>query len=231
MYTLADYLVDVIKYMGSDEIFGVPGDYNLDFLDHITNRDDMKWAGNANELNAAYMADGYARKKGFASLVTTFGVGDLSSDNGLAGSLAENVPVLSIVGAPTTDNIDKHLLVHHTFGDGEFKKFTKMHKDMGLKVKDLSFNNPVDDINEIVKYMIRTGKPAYITLPIDVAKIPVSKKIKENIPEILDKKISVRNDNKKLVNKLVSYLNTAQKPVVLVGHEIKNLQLGKYVEK
>uniref|UniRef100_UPI000D01D298 thiamine pyrophosphate-dependent enzyme n=1 Tax=Apilactobacillus quenuiae TaxID=2008377 RepID=UPI000D01D298 len=99
------------------------------------------------------------------------------------------------------------------------------------KVKDLSFNNPVDDINEIVKYMIRTGKPAYITLPIDVAKIPVSKKIKENIPEILDKKISVRNDNKKLVNKLVSYLNTAQKPVVLVGHEIKNLQLGKYVEK
>ena len=34
------------------EIFGVPGDYNLQFLDQIISRKDMKWVGNANELNA-----------------------------------------------------------------------------------------------------------------------------------------------------------------------------------
>ncbi|CAK1249742.1 hypothetical protein [Fructobacillus tropaeoli] len=35
-YTISDYLLDVIKTMGGDEILGVPGDYNLQFLDHIT---------------------------------------------------------------------------------------------------------------------------------------------------------------------------------------------------
>ena len=80
--------------MGANDIFGVPGDYNLQFLDHITHRDDLTWKGNANELNASYMADGYAREKGFATFVTTFGVGELSAINGLSGSIAEHVPVL-----------------------------------------------------------------------------------------------------------------------------------------
>ncbi|OTN86403.1 alpha-keto-acid decarboxylase [Enterococcus sp. 7E2_DIV0204] len=38
MYTVADYLLDRLKELGIDEIFGVPGDYNLQFLDHITAR-------------------------------------------------------------------------------------------------------------------------------------------------------------------------------------------------
>lgn len=54
LYTISDYLLDVINFMGAPEIFGVPGDYNLQFLDHITHRSDMRWVGNANELNAAY---------------------------------------------------------------------------------------------------------------------------------------------------------------------------------
>lgn len=58
------------------------------------------WVGCANELNAAYAADGYARVSGVGALLTTFGVGELSAINGIAGSYAEYVPVLHIVGAP-----------------------------------------------------------------------------------------------------------------------------------
>ena len=34
-YTVGDYLLDRLAELGVSEIFGVPGDYNLEFLDHI----------------------------------------------------------------------------------------------------------------------------------------------------------------------------------------------------
>ena len=84
-------------------LFGVPGDFNLTFLDNILASDKLRWIGNTNELNAGYAADGYAREHGFAAMVTTFGVGELSANNPLAGSFAEYAPVLHIVGAPSTE--------------------------------------------------------------------------------------------------------------------------------
>lgn len=74
-YTIADYLFDRIAEAGATEIFGVPGDFNLTFLDNIVASDKLRWVGNTNELNAGYAADGYARERGFAAMVTTFGVG------------------------------------------------------------------------------------------------------------------------------------------------------------
>jgi len=46
----------------------------------------VKWIGCANELNAAYAADGYARIRGVGMLATTYGVGELSALNGVMGA-------------------------------------------------------------------------------------------------------------------------------------------------
>lgn len=100
VYTVGDYLLDRLAELGVTEIFGVPGDYNLEFLDHIVAHPAIRWVGNANELNAGYAADGYGRLRGMAAVVTTFGVGELSAANAIAGSYAEQVPVVHIVGGP-----------------------------------------------------------------------------------------------------------------------------------
>ena len=34
-YTIGDYLLDRLVDCGIDRLFGVPGDYNLQFLDHV----------------------------------------------------------------------------------------------------------------------------------------------------------------------------------------------------
>jgi TPP-dependent 2-oxoacid decarboxylase len=56
--------------------------------------------GNTNELNASYAADGYARINGLGALVTTFGVGELSAVNGIAGYSTARVgaPVIAMTG-------------------------------------------------------------------------------------------------------------------------------------
>ena len=98
---VGQYLMDAVHRAGVDKIFGVPGDFNLAFLDDIVRHDGVEWVGTTNELNGSYAADGYARINGLGVLVTTFGVGELSAVNGIAGSYAERVPVIAITGAPT----------------------------------------------------------------------------------------------------------------------------------
>jgi TPP-dependent 2-oxoacid decarboxylase len=73
--TIAEHLVHRLVAAGARHVFGVPGDYNLRFLDVIEAHPELEWVGNANELDAAYAADGYARIRGFAVLVTTYRAG------------------------------------------------------------------------------------------------------------------------------------------------------------
>lgn len=74
--TVAEYVVKRLSDLGIDKVFGVPGDYSFPIDDAIELCPSLRWIACANELNAAYAADGYARRKGAAILSTTYGVGE-----------------------------------------------------------------------------------------------------------------------------------------------------------
>ena len=78
-------------------------------------------------MNASYAADGYARVKegSIGVLLTTFGVGELSATNGIAGAFSEHVPVLHIVGVPSTSQQKSKPMLHHTLGDGRYDAYYK----------------------------------------------------------------------------------------------------------
>lgn len=123
---MADYLLDRLAEQGVRHLFGVPGDFTLAFLDHVERHPLVEWVGCANELTAGYAADGYARLGGLGALSTTFGVGELSAINAVAGSFAEHVPIVHIVGAPSTATQEAGRATHHTLGDGDFGHFARM---------------------------------------------------------------------------------------------------------
>lgn len=56
-YTVVDYLLERLSELGSDLIFGVPGDFTLTMLDYIERDERMQWVGCANELGAGYAAN------------------------------------------------------------------------------------------------------------------------------------------------------------------------------
>lgn len=229
MYTVGDYLLDVVHALGTDKVFGVPGDYNLQFLDHITARNDMKWIGDANELNAAYLTDGYARKNGFGALVTTFGVGELSALNGLAGAMSEHVPVLEIVGSPRTNVQKDQQLVHHTFGDGDFLKFEEAHKALGFDAYHLTKDNAIDQIDAMARTLVATKKPAYVVLPLDLGDVSVNPVLKDKIADLVQ---PVRQDvPTSLLSEIGKNLSQATHPLVLVGHEVARFGLENEVQK
>ncbi|EDT6789612.1 alpha-keto acid decarboxylase family protein [Salmonella enterica subsp. enterica] len=169
-YTVADYLLDRLAGCRIGHLFGVPGDYNLQFLDHVIDHPTLRWVGCANELNAAYAADGYARMSGAGALLTTFGVGELSAINGIAGSYAEYVPVLHIVGAPCSAAQQRGELMHHTLGDGDFRHFYRMSQAISAASAILDEQNACFEIDRVLGEMLAARRPGYIMLPADVAK-------------------------------------------------------------
>ena len=69
--TIVNYVVQRLSELGIDRVFGVPGDYAFPIDDAIEACPSLTWIGCSNELNAAYAADGYARRNGVAMLTTT----------------------------------------------------------------------------------------------------------------------------------------------------------------
>lgn len=173
-YSVADYLLDRLAGCGVGHLFGVPGDYNLQFLDHVIEHPNVCWVGCANELNAAYAADGYARVSGVGALLTTFGVGELSAINGIAGSYAEYVPVLHIVGAPCRGAQRRGELMHHTLGDGDFQHFYRMQQAVTTASAVLDEQNACYEIDRVLRAMFIERRPGYLMLPADVAKQPAT---------------------------------------------------------
>jgi TPP-dependent 2-oxoacid decarboxylase len=172
VYTVGDYLLDRLAELGVSEIFGVPGDYNLEFLDHIVAHPAIRWVGNANELNAGYAADGYGRLRGMSAVVTTFGVGELSASNAIAGSYAEHVPVVHIVGGPSKDAQLARRPLHHSLGDGDFEHFFRISREITCAQANLMPATACREIDRVLSEVREQKRPGYLLLSTDVARFP-----------------------------------------------------------
>ncbi|KAL7662789.1 Pyruvate decarboxylase [[Candida] zeylanoides] len=214
--TLGRFLFERLNQLQVQTIFGLPGDFNLSLLDKIYEVDGMKWAGNANELNAAYAADGYSRVKGLACLVTTFGVGELSALNGVAGSYAEHVGMLHVVGVPSISSQAKQLLLHHTLGNGDFTVFHRMSNNISQTTAFLSdINSAPAEIDRCIRDAYIYQRPVYVGLPANLVDLsvpaslldtPIDLSLRPNDPEAQDE----------VVESVLDMIKNAQNPIILV---------------
>ncbi len=171
-YTIGDYLLDRLAELGVGHLFGVPGDFTLAMLDHVVAHPGVHWVGCTNELNAGYAADGYARLNGIGALMTTFGVGELSALNAITGSFAEHVPVVHIVGSPSTTAQAAQRIVHHSLGDGVFTHFLQMHQHVTCARAALTVENAAAEIDRVLVAVRDRKLPGYLLLPTDVSAAP-----------------------------------------------------------
>ncbi|MER7798595.1 thiamine pyrophosphate-binding protein [Microbacterium sp. NPDC096154] len=174
--SVGGYLAARLVQLGCRHLFGLPGDFNLNLLDEMLEDEDLAWMGSANELNAAYAADGYARVgRAVGALVTTYGVGELSAVNGVAGSYAEDVPVVHIAGLPSRAAMSTGARLHHTLLDGDFQHFVRMYREVTVAQAVLDGTDPAAEIDRALAAMLAASKPVYVGVPLDVARLPVSR--------------------------------------------------------
>jgi len=220
--TVAEYLLIRLKEIGVDHLFGVPGDFVLGFFNEVL-KSDVKYIGTCNELNAAYAADGYARIRGIGAFSSTYGVGELSAINGVAGAFAERVPVVVITGSPATINFRTRPLLHHTLGDYQIPM--KMYEKITVASTQLvSAETAPAEIDRVLSECISHQQPVYISLPADVVLMKCNRPTPFNFPT---RPQSNKDALAEAIKEAIKMLDKAQKPIVIGDVELIRFKLQK----
>ncbi|CAE7014190.1 Pyruvate decarboxylase [Pyrenophora teres f. teres] len=215
--TLGRYMWERIHQIGVDTVFGVPGDFNLQFLDSIYLTPGLRFITNQNELNGAYAADGYSRiKNAPGCLVTTHGVGELSALNGIAGSMSENVKVVHVVGQTTRTMQKAKMMIHHSIGaKPNHQVYNKASEGLRVAAAELwDIESAPKEIDRVLRECVIQSGPVYIFLPLDLsAEMVDASLLKEKID--LEPKVD-KTAQDAAVKAIVAAVAEAKQPTIVV---------------
>ncbi|SCV06087.1 LANO_0H21814g1_1 [Lachancea nothofagi CBS 11611] len=256
---LGQYFFQRLVSCGARSVFGVPGDFNLSLLEHMYAPEvvdqGLNWIGTCNELNAAYAADGYSRYSNtIGCVVTTFGVGELSALNGIAGAFAENVKVLHVVGVtpslfhqnPTHASQNVHHLVPAMSCSNFEPPNHRVYYDMvNARVSCSSafldnIDTACDQIDNVITEIYRRSQPGYIFIPADFPDMLVSCENLNNRPlislqEVISNIPTDDADTTRCTDLILEQLYKSKKPAVIADMLCDryglNSSLRNFVEK
>ena len=96
--TISKYLISKIKENNVKHVFGIPGDYIINFYKDLAQEKDIKTVVTCDEQGAGFAADAYARLNGLGVAVFTYCAGALKAVNTTAQAFADRSPVVVIAG-------------------------------------------------------------------------------------------------------------------------------------
>jgi indolepyruvate decarboxylase len=219
--TVGHYLAQRLEEVGVNDYFAIPGDFNLSLLDELLKNPRLKMINCCNELNAGYAADGYAREKGVAALILTFGVGGLSAVNAVAGAYAEDLPVIVVSGGPNVNSLRENRVLHHTLARPEegytfvlsaYKEITA-HAVVIREASTAAFR-----IDEAIRIALSARKPVYIEIACNLAGALISR------PNTLSLQPTRKSDPgslKKALEHVATFLNGSRQPVLVAGSRLR----------
>ncbi|WP_440682671.1 thiamine pyrophosphate-binding protein [Cysteiniphilum halobium] len=215
---LGDLLIRIAKKLNIETAFGVPGDYVMSFLDYFEKKEsDVTLCGTCNELNAGYAADAYARMNGYGMVTVTSGPGEMSLVNAIAGSYAENIPVLMIVGCPNEGLLESQLPIHHSLGNFISPQFNTAFNLFTSATANITRHNTVEEIIRVVSSMIKQKKPVYLNIPVNLFDMDVS----EYVADVH----FLGNIEQKFMDNAVKKVTSANHPLLIIGNDVKGSEL------
>lgn len=215
---LGAYIFHRLREIGISHVFGCPGDFNLNLLDHLYTVPSMKWVGTCNELNGAYAADGYARVRGIlGALITTYGVGELSAINGISGAYSEHVPIIHIVGTTSRQARRDKIMIHHTLDENwDHDTFQRMSEPVrsghAFLLNDATFTKEVDAVFE---KCVKSRRPVYLYIPMDIPDILVDSSPLSTPLDLEIRNDGMQNEEDEIIEEILTMLMGARKPTVL----------------
>ena len=230
--SVVTYALDRLADLGIDHVFGVPGDYAFPINDAVEVHPRLTWVPSANELNAAYAADGYARRRGAGIVCTTYGVGELSALNGLMGAMAERLPVFHLVGLPSLRIMRQGLICHHTLGDRNYDRFETISATASCVSARLTPENAVIELERVIDKALEESRPAYLTFPMDLALMPITGTPIHGSPlGAIHQHASVAAELEAVLDLLEERITSASTPVVLPTITLKRFGLVNAFER
>ena len=226
--TIGDYILKRLKELNIKHIIGEPGDFNLEFLEQISEDKDIEFVGMSNELNAAFAADGYANENGISALMTTYSVGDLNALGGIAGSVAEHRPIIIISGTPPLFAMRERKMTHHTLADGDYENVRRAMNEFVDDSVLITHENARYEIDRLIERAVTYSKSVNIELPSNIAYLDIE--IEEDLKPIEKKK--TKSDEERLeaaAKKIAQRFENAKNPVVLIDEAVDRYDVADKV--
>ena len=117
----AEIVMECLREMGTDTIFGYPGGAVIPLYDALYKyMDKFKYIATSHEQGAVHAADGYARSSGKTGVVfATSGPGATNTVTGIATAYADSVPLIVITG-----QVNRSLIGRDSFQEADITSIT-----------------------------------------------------------------------------------------------------------
>lgn len=223
--SIGSYLIKRLEDYGVRHVFGIPGDYVLDFYDMINNSP-ITMVGTVKEDGAGFAADAYARLNGIGACCVTYCVGGLSIVNAIAGAYAEKSPVVVLAGSPALQNRFNEPMLHHKVKSFSTQKeiFEKITETAIVIEKELTAFQQIDDTLETCW---RSKRPVYIELPADMVNVVPQYPYSCDIANQTSNKAALEE----ALNEVIEKIKKSKQPVILAGVEIHRYGLAQELAK
>lgn len=223
MPSVADFLIERLENAGVNHVFGVPGDYVLNFTAKLGESKKIKFINNTDENHAGFAADAYARVHGIGCVCTTYNVGTLKLCNSVAGAYAERSPVVVISGSPGLKERNEDFELHHFVKsfDNQHEIFKRITCHSVILEDATKAGFQIDEAFEALKY---NKQPIYIELPRDVAEMPLKYDVyRQGTPNA---RKSDEHNLKEALDEVSQWIKDSKKPVIMAGVQLTRCGLG-----
>ena len=218
--TGSDLVLETLRDLGIDTIFGYPGGAVLPFYDAIYNFKGIRHILGRHEQGCLHEAEGYAKSTGKLGVaVVTSGPGATNAITGIADAMSDSVPLLVFTGQVARAGIGKD-----AFQEADIVGITMPITKYNYQVRETA------DIPRIITeavHIATTGRPGpvVIDLPKDVSALETDfiYSPEVNLPSYQP----TLDPNDMQIKKILKQLSKAKKPVLLAGGGISYAEASK----
>ena len=218
--TGSDLVLETLRDLGIDTIFGYPGGAVLPLYDAIYNFKGIRHILGRHEQGCLHEAEGYAKSTGKLGVaVVTSGPGATNAITGIADAMSDSVPLLVFTGQVARAGIGKD-----AFQEADIVGITMPITKYNYQVRETA------DIPRIITeavHIATTGRPGpvVIDLPKDVSALETDFIYS---PEVdLPSYQPTLDPNDMQIKKILKQLSKAKKPVLLAGGGISYAEASK----
>ncbi len=205
--TGAQILVETLKSLGVECIFGYPGGIVLNVYDELFKQNDIKHYLVRHEQSAVHAAEGYARVSGKCGVVlVTSGPGATNTISGIANAYLDGYPIVVLTG-----QVNSSLIGKDAFQEVDIIDITKSCTKANYQVRD------VKDLESTLVEAFKTavsGKKGPVV--VDLTKNIFTENY-EFVPieNLKAKDISISHNNN--IKDVLEEICSAKKPVIVAG--------------
>lgn len=213
----AKILIETLKNLGVDTIFGYPGGIVLDVYNELFNQSDIKHILVRHEQSAVHAAEGYARETGKCGVVlVTSGPGATNTVSGIVNAYLDGYPLIVITG-----QVFKDLIGKNAFQEADICDITK---SCTKRVYQITSASEIQQTLDEAHFVATNGKKGPVV-------IDIVKDVFSGDAEISDQTNETKFDyilNTDLpVARIISRIKNSKRPVIVAGGGVNHSKADK----